>query len=61
LDNPVIKFVSPNQFMQTDATLDKSAAPRAARVKKGDRMTLLCEGAGRMVGEPHLSNCAFAN
>jgi len=60
LDNIILVLKSPNQFMGTHATMEKSEKSEASRLKKGDAVTLACTCKGRIVGSPSLRDCVFA-
>lgn len=59
MDNIVIHLASPNEFMPTSATVDKSGASHAASLQKGQRVSLTCLVKGRIVGSPVLDDCTF--
>jgi hypothetical protein len=61
MDNIVLHLASPNEFMQTMATMQKSQAHQAAALSKGERVVLICEGKGRIIGSPSLDDCTFAH
>jgi hypothetical protein len=42
------------------ATVQKSQASQAGALSKGERVVLICEGNGRVVGTPSLGDCTFA-
>jgi hypothetical protein len=55
--NIVVHLQTPNQFMSVLATLQDKYESEAARMKKGDIVSLDCIGAGRVMGSPVLKNC----
>jgi hypothetical protein len=59
MDNIVLRLASPNDFMSTSATIDKSGAERAAQLEKGERVALTCVVKGRVIGSPVLDDCTF--
>ncbi len=59
-DDIVLHLASPNEFMSTMATMQKSQAAQAAALSKGERVVLICEGKGRVIGSPSLHDCTFA-
>ncbi len=61
MDQIVVHLAGPNEFENTMATMEKSEAGRAAALSKGNKVTVLCEGSGRVVGSPSLSDCTFVN
>lgn len=56
----LISLRAPNQFMPSRASLRDSQQRRAADLTKGQRVVMICEGAGRILGSPMLSDCEFA-
>jgi hypothetical protein len=58
-DEIIVRLSSPNQFMTTMATMEKSQAGQAAQLSKGETVTLVCEGQGRIMGAPSLGGCVF--
>lgn len=56
----VITLASPNEFMNTMAAMEDSESKKAAALKKGAKIVLVCEGNGRIVGTPSLADCVFA-
>ncbi|HZZ86074.1 MAG TPA: hypothetical protein VFE30_16205 [Anaeromyxobacteraceae bacterium] len=60
MDNIVVHLASPNEFMNTMATVQKAEARQAAQLSKGQRISLICEGKGRVMGSPSLDDCTFA-
>ena len=56
-DSVVLHLAGPNPFMHISATLDDDEKSKAARLSKGDKVTVLCEGRGRIVGSPVLGDC----
>jgi hypothetical protein len=59
LGDIVVHLRSPNEFMNTRATLEKSETSKAAALNKGAHVTLQCTGKGRIVGSPSLDDCTF--
>lgn len=62
MDNVVLHLESPNEFMQTMATMkDSKNSPNtaAASLRRGQRVTLVCVVKGRIVGSPVLDDCIF--
>lgn len=58
-DNVVLHLKSPNEFMNTQATLEDSEKSIAASLAKGSKVALLCTGGGRIIGTPMLSDCTI--
>lgn len=54
----LVKLRSPNEFMGTLATMAKSEAGSVAKLSKGQKVVLLCRGAGMTLGSPMLRECA---
>jgi putative nucleic acid binding protein len=59
MDNIVVHLLSPNEFMNTSATMQKSEAGQAAALSKGQHVKVVCEGNGRVVGSPVLKDCVL--
>ncbi len=59
MDDVVLHLASPNEFMNTMATMTKSEGAKSAALSKGNRVVLLCEGKGRVLGTPALDGCTF--
>lgn len=59
LDNIVVWLKTGNDFGKVMAKMDKSAAGQAARLSKRTRVALACEGNGRVMSSPTLSDCTF--
>ena len=60
MDNIVLHLKAPNEFMDTWAKLEKSEADKAATLKKSEKVTLICEGNGRIMKSPHLDDCTIS-
>jgi hypothetical protein len=54
---PVLHFFAGNAIFPTVAVLNKADIPAAARLKKGDEVTVRCIGAGREMRMPQLERC----
>ena len=50
-----------NPFLQPSATLKESERSRAGSISAGQKVVLLCTGAGDVVKAPMLKDCKFAN
>jgi len=62
MDHAVIAFDGrANQFMQPQATLVDAAKPRAAALRVGEMVMLICIGAGDIAKTPMLRDCTFSN
>ena len=57
--SPVLHLLSGNPIFQTMATLDRAFIPDAARLRKGDLVTVRCVGAGLMMRMPQLEKCTL--
>lgn len=53
----VVKLKTGNPFMSVDANLDDGMKEKAGKLKKGQRLTVRCDGDGSMLGSPQLSDC----
>lgn len=58
-DNMVVRLQSPNQFMNVHAKLEDSEKSEAARLSKGQKVTVKCEGGGMIIGSPMLRDCTI--
>lgn len=58
-DDTVIELASANTFMSVQGTLTKEETPKALTLKKGQKITLQCIGAGEVVSTPMLKDCTF--
>lgn len=61
LDDIVVHLKSPNPFLNISATIQSSEAAKAAAVRKGARLTLICKGGDRIIGSPTLHDCIIKN
>ena len=59
MDDIVLHLQSPNEFMNTMATLETSEAGKAASLSKGTTVTVICKGNGRFMGSPALKDCTI--
>jgi hypothetical protein len=55
-----VQLASQNEFMPTNAYVEKSQRAAAAGLKKGQRITVLCTGDGLIVASPILRACTIA-
>lgn len=55
----ILQLESPNTFMGTRAHLEESEASKAASIRKGSKVALLCTGGGKIVGSPVLRDCTI--
>ena len=56
-DNTVVQLPGVNQFLQVQATLEKSQEQKAINLNKGQPVTLECRGAGEVATMPMLHDC----
>lgn len=59
MDDIIVNLRSGNQFMSTHAYVDDSEKRTAARLSKGETVTLRCQGGGMIIGSPVLRECTF--
>lgn len=59
LDKPYLMLRAPNEFMGVHADLRESQATLAAGLSRGQRVSLVCEGNGMIVGSPMLKDCVI--
>jgi len=60
MDDIVLHLASPNEFMNTMASMEKAETAKSGALSKGQTVALLCTGNGRVVGTPALRDCRFA-
>ncbi|WP_342705454.1 OB-fold putative lipoprotein [Burkholderia arboris] len=56
-DNIVVKLKARNRFMPVNAYRSKAYEARAASLEKGQKVSWVREGAGRLIGSPILRDC----
>lgn len=59
-DDPIVGLRTPNQFMAAQAALADDAKSQAGSFNPGDKVKLLCEDIGEVIGTPMLKNCRTA-
>jgi len=59
-DKIYVSLATPNEFMNVQAHLNEGSESQAAALQRGQVVTLLCTGAGMVVGSPMLKDCSFA-
>ena len=59
LDNIVVHIRTSNEFSAAMATLESSEKRSAAQLSKGQAISVLCTGSGRIIGSPSLSDCVL--
>lgn len=59
VDNVVVRLQTANQFQSVMATVRGAEKPAAAKLKKGQRVTIICRGRGMVIGSPSLGDCTF--
>ena len=60
LDDIIVRLATSNQFMGAMAKMEDSEKSQASRLRKGEKVTVLCEGGGIVIGTPSLRDCTFA-
>ena len=58
-DDPVVRFVSPNQYMQVSASFDETYEDRAAALSRGQALTVMCSRVSEIAGTPMLRDCTI--
>lgn len=53
----VVEIASRNPFMSSMATMESTTDTRFAKLAKGNKVVVDCDGGGRIMGMPMLSNC----
>lgn len=59
LNKPIVKLVTPNQFMSAQATLTEESASSASSLAKGQKIVLHCKSVGEVIGTPMLRDCSL--
>jgi hypothetical protein len=59
LDNIVVRLVGGNRFSTVDATIREFDKDKAAELKKGQKISLLCMGHGKIMRSPMLKPCGI--
>ncbi len=57
LDNIFISLRTQNRFMSARAQMEQSDSDQVARLKRGQKVMLLCSGSGLLLGSPLLDKC----
>jgi hypothetical protein len=60
-DHIYLALISPNEFMDVQAHLSEGNETKAASLQAGEAVTVICTGAGMVVGTPMLDKCSFAS
>jgi hypothetical protein len=58
-DNAILELMTQNQFESVDAYLKADSVSFAATLSPGNSVTVLCRGAGLMIGSPMLKDCSI--
>ena len=58
-DNFVLRMKGPDPLIDVHLTIADEARAEAETVKRGTKLTLLCEGATEVLGSPTLDGCTF--
>jgi hypothetical protein len=56
-DNPKVLLHTGNPFQAAQAALGDNSKPKAAGLKKGQKIRLLCTGVSEVIGTPMLKDC----
>lgn len=59
MDNIVVHLTTPNEFMSALATVMDSEKAKAGKLTKGQTVSVLCSGGGRIIGSPVLRDCTI--
>lgn len=59
LENIVIDLRGPRRFQNITLTMKPEAKSRASKLSKGESVTALCTGNGRIINTPQLKECVF--
>jgi hypothetical protein len=59
MGRPYVTLRGTNEFMAPHFSFDKSAGDQLAKLRKGVKVTLACEGAGDMAKIPMSEDCQF--
>ena len=57
MNEPVVKLVSPNQFLPVQADFDKADAGAVGARAKGQKVTVTCGKLSEALGAPLLDDC----
>lgn len=58
-DNAILELMTSNQFESVSAYLKDDSVSFAATLSPGNSVTVLCRGAGMIVGSPMLKDCSI--
>lgn len=58
-DNLQLSLQGKSQFMSVMATLEDSQKSKASKLKKGQKVTLICTGKGKILTSPMLDDCVI--
>lgn len=58
-NEPYVALRGANMFLSPQAHFENPNVERVATLKKGQKLTLVCEGGGAIVGTPMFKNCLF--
>ncbi|MBZ1392289.1 OB-fold putative lipoprotein [Psychrobacter pacificensis] len=59
MDDAQVQLATSNEFMDVMASGDDTFNSAAATLSKGQKITMLCQGGGEVVGSPMLSDCVI--
>ena len=55
----IVRFESGNQFMPASLSMEDTERLRATKLKKGQKITIICEKMQLFIGSPSGRNCTF--
>ena len=61
MDDVVLRLATGDMISNVDATLKSSEESTAGQLEKRQQVTLLCKGAGMVIGSPQLNECTFSS
>ncbi len=59
-NSPFLQLNTNNQFSKVHAYIDKHEVANLADIERGNRISLICEGNGIVMGSPILKSCRYA-
>lgn len=58
-DNTIVWLKGKDEFNRVMAKMSEAEAPKAKALKKGQSVTVSCQGSTRIIGSPTLDSCAI--
>ncbi|WWW57236.1 hypothetical protein V8948_20160 [Klebsiella quasipneumoniae] len=58
-NNVVLKLESDNRFMPVSLSMEDTEKSKASKLKKGQKITIMCEKMQLFIGAPSGRNCTF--